>query len=124
MQKKKETTEEEVVGRRTTEEEVVAEAPDYTEIDIEEDVNALLGGEELSEEFKEKAKTIFEAAIKGKVAEIKETLEAEYAEKLVEEVEEIKRILLMSVLILTLSMLLTSGCLKINSQLKLALRPI
>ena len=39
--------------------------------DIEEDVNALLGGEELSEEFKEKAKTIFEAAIMSKVAEVK-----------------------------------------------------
>jgi len=34
------------------------------EFDIEEDVNALLEGEELSEEFQEKARTIFEAAIK------------------------------------------------------------
>ena len=33
------------------------------EYNVEEDVNALLGGEELSEEFKEKAKVIFEAAL-------------------------------------------------------------
>ena len=84
------TTEEVVSEEETTEEEVVAEAPDYTEIDIEEDVTALVEGEELSEEFKEKAKTILEAAIKGKVTQIKETLEAGYETKLVEEVEEIK----------------------------------
>jgi hypothetical protein len=60
------------------------------EYDIEEDVNALLAGEELSEEFQEKARTIFEAAIRSKVVEIKEALEEQYAEALAEEVEEIK----------------------------------
>ena len=60
---------------------------------IEDDVNALLGGEELSESFKEKAKTIFEAALKSKVAEIKEAIEAQYEQKLVEEVEVIKEAL-------------------------------
>ena len=79
-----ETSTEDVVAEEETAEEVVAE------YDVEEDVNALLGGEELSEEFKEKAKTIFEAAINAKVAEIKETLEAQYAEKLAEEVEAAK----------------------------------
>ena len=79
-----------VAEAETTEEEVVAEAPDYTEISIEEDVNALVAGEELSEEFKEKAKTILEAAVKGKVVQIKEVLDAEYESKLLEEVEEIK----------------------------------
>ena len=79
-----------VAEAETTEEEVVAEAPDYTEISIEEDVNALVAGEELSEEFKEKAKTILEAAVKGKVIQIKEVLDAEYESKLLEEVEEIK----------------------------------
>ena len=69
------TTEEEVVSEEeVTEEEVVAE------YDIEEDVNALLSGEELSEEFQEKARTIFEAAINSKVAQIKEELETEYAD--------------------------------------------
>ena len=60
--------------------EVVEEETETTEeYDVEEDVNALLGGEELSEDFKEKAKTIFEAAINAKVAGIKEELEAQYA---------------------------------------------
>ena len=58
--------------------------------DIEEDVNALLGGEELSEGFKEKAKVIFEAALKSKIGEIKEALEVQYSQALAEEVEEIK----------------------------------
>ena len=80
-----------VVEEETAEEEaVVAEAPEYEEISIEEDVDALIAGEELSEEFKEKAKTILETAIKGKVVQIKETLQAEYDSKLLEEVEEIK----------------------------------
>jgi hypothetical protein len=60
------------------------------EYDIEEDVNALLSGEELSEEFQEKARTIFETAIKSKVAEIKEELQAQYEESLVEELVAIK----------------------------------
>ena len=84
-----ETTEEEVVSEEETAEEV-AEAPEYTELDLEEDVNALLQGEELSEEFQEKAKTIFEAAIASKVSAITEEIKANYEEKLVEEVEEIK----------------------------------
>jgi hypothetical protein len=87
-----ETSEEEVVSEEetTTEEEVVAEAPTYTEIDVQEDVEALLGDQELSEEFKEKAKAIFEAAIGSKVASIKETLEASYEEEILEEVSQIK----------------------------------
>jgi hypothetical protein len=60
------------------------------EYDIESDVNALISGEDLSEEFKEKAKTIFEAALKSKVSEIKEALESQYIERLNEEIEEIK----------------------------------
>ena len=73
------------------EEEVVAEVEEtIAEYDVEEDVNALLGGEELSEEFKEKAKTIFEAAIKSKVAEIKESLQKEYDATLSEKIEEHK----------------------------------
>ena len=92
-----ETTEEEVVSEEeTTEEEVVSEEESTEEVevvaeyDMEEDVNALLQGEELSEEFQEKAKTIFETAINAKVAAIKEGLEAQYEEKLLEEVVEIQ----------------------------------
>jgi len=83
---------EEVVSEEpvATEEPVVAEAPDFTEITIDDDVKALVEGEELSEEFREKAKTILEAAIKGKVVQIKEVLDAEYETKLLEEVTEIK----------------------------------
>ena len=79
-----EVSTEEIVAEEETAKETVAE------YDIEEDVNALLGGEELSEEFKEKAKTIFEAAINSKVAEIKEQLAAQYQEKLAEEIEAAK----------------------------------
>ena len=81
------TIEEEEVS---TEEVVAEEESTVAEYDIEEDVNALLGGEELSEEFKEKAKTIFEAAINSKIAGIKEELEAQYQEKLAEEIEAAK----------------------------------
>ena len=73
------------------EEEVVAETEEVVaEYDMEEDVNALLGGEELSEEFKEKARTIFEAAISSKIKEIKESLERNYEATLEEKVEEHK----------------------------------
>jgi hypothetical protein len=60
------------------------------EFDIEEDVNALLHGEDLSEEFQEKARVIFESALRSKVNEIRESLEVQYEEKLVEEVQVIK----------------------------------
>ena len=84
------STEETIEEEEVTTDEVVAETEETVEYDVEEDVNALLGGEELSEEFKEKAKTIFEAAINAKVAEIKEGLEAQYQEKLSEEIEAAK----------------------------------
>ena len=60
------------------------------DFDIEDDVNALLDGEELSEEFQLKARTIFEAALRSKVSEIKESIEEQYSRALLEEVEEIK----------------------------------
>ena len=60
------------------------------DFDIEEDVNALLAGEELSEEFQEKARTIFETAIRSKVADIKEELQETYENALIEEIEVIK----------------------------------
>ena len=72
-------------SEETTEEAIVDES-----INIEDDVNALLGGEELSEEFKEKAKKIFEAALNSKIKEIQDTLEIQYEQKLNEEKEELK----------------------------------
>ena len=82
-----------VVEDELTTDEVVAEeetVEETVEIDVEDDVNALLGGEELSEEFRAKAKTIFEAAINSKVTAIREEIVREHEEKLSEEVEEIK----------------------------------
>ena len=43
--------------------------PSFESVDVSDDVKALLEGTELSEEFAEKAKTIFEAAVKAKLAE-------------------------------------------------------
>lgn len=60
------------------------------EFDIQEDVDALLSGEELSEEFQEKARTIFEAALRSKVSDIRESLEEQYEQRLLEEVELMK----------------------------------
>ena len=81
----------EVVAEEEVTEEEVTELPEITdEVDIDDDVNALLGGQELSEEFREKAKTIFEAALKSKVTELREAMEAHYEAKLVEEVEGMK----------------------------------
>jgi len=79
-------TQEVVAEEEATEEEVVEEES----IDIEADVNALFEGEELSEEFQNKARTIFEAAINSKLAEVREAVKTEYEEQLVEEVAEIK----------------------------------
>ena len=85
------STEEEVVAEEeTTEEETVAEEEEVIEYDIEEDVNALLAGEELSEEFQEKAKVIFETAINAKVSQIQVELEEKYSSVFAEEVETFK----------------------------------
>ena len=89
--KDEETTTDEVVAEsEESTEEVVAEAEETVEVSIDEDIEALISGEELSEEFQEKARTIFEAAIKAKATEISEQLTASYEEKLVEEVASIK----------------------------------
>jgi len=74
----------------TEEEEVVAEQEEVIEVNIEDDINALIAGEQLSEDFQEKARTIFEAAINSKVSVIKEDLETEYAKVLQEEIDSTK----------------------------------
>ena len=56
------------------------------DLDVSDHVSALVSGEnDLSEEFKTKAATIFESAIKSKVKEIAETMEADYNNKLEQE---------------------------------------
>ena len=77
-----------VAEEETSEEEVIEEEEE--KIDIEADVAALIEGEELSEEFQNKARTIFEGAIRSKVGEIKEELQEAYATALVEELDKIK----------------------------------
>ena len=56
-------------------------------IDVSADVDALIKDEDLSEEFKNKATTIFEAAVKAKITEHKDRLNAEFEKKINEEIE-------------------------------------
>ena len=48
---------------------------DETKLDVDTDIDAIFSGESLSEEFKNNAKVIFEAAIHAKVEEAKIALE-------------------------------------------------
>jgi hypothetical protein len=58
--------------------------------DMSDDIDALVGGEDLSEEFKSKAKTVFQAAVSAKVSEIKENLESQKRDEIVEASNELK----------------------------------
>ena len=78
---------EEVLDEETEE---LEESPvEYYPVDMSEHVNALLEGEDLSEEFHAKATTIFESAVKAKLEEEVALLEQAYAETLEERVAEI-----------------------------------
>ena len=92
MNEDEEIVDEVIEEEEVTTDEVVAEeeTTEEVEVDIEEDVNALFGGEDLSEEFKEKAKLVFETALNTKVSEVKEALEAKYQETLEERIAEEK----------------------------------
>jgi hypothetical protein len=76
--------EEEVDG-----EEVEEDEEDEIEIDVEEDVQALFGNEDLSEEFKERAKTVFETALRSKIQEAADMIAARYEKALEENVAAI-----------------------------------
>jgi hypothetical protein len=69
-----------------SEEETISE----TDLDFTEDVNALVAGEELSEEFRLKAATIFEAAVTSRVNKEAAALQEAYESALTEEVEKIQ----------------------------------
>jgi len=56
----------------------------------DDDIEALVEGETITDTFKEKAKTIFEAAVKAKINEQVSFIQAQYSTKLAEEVEAIK----------------------------------
>ena len=73
----------EVIAEDESEKEVI-------EVDLSADVQALTEGEDLSEEFKEKAKTIFEAAVVTRLNEELGRMHDEYAKVLEEEIEKVK----------------------------------
>jgi len=80
-----EETEEEIPSLQERLDQIVGEPVDYSE-----DISALMGQEDLSEETLSKAATIFEAAVKSKVISVMESLQEEYERTLVEEVTAIK----------------------------------
>ncbi len=71
--------------------EVIAEKEEQVKEDsVQEDIAAVLAGADLSEEFQEKAKTVFEAAVDARVAEKVDALKEQAAGKFVEEIDAIK----------------------------------
>jgi len=80
----------EVVAEEPTTEETTVAEEEVSTVNVEEDLAALFGGEELSEEFQTKAKTIFEAAVNSKVAVVKEEMSTEYEKTLTEHLEGVK----------------------------------
>ena len=66
------------------------EETDEDSLDIKSDIDALVGDADLSEEFKQKAATIFEAAITSKVKAEQERLQSEYDTKFEEEISKSK----------------------------------
>ena len=64
--------------------------PSYESVDVSDDVKALLEGTELSEEFAEKAKTIFEGAVKAKLAEEHDKIVEHFAKETLEKIEVAK----------------------------------
>ena len=64
--------------------------PAFEELDMSSDISALVEGTELSEEFAEKAKTIFEAAVKAKISEEYDKLVEHFANELEKQLESVK----------------------------------
>jgi hypothetical protein len=87
MKDKKEEEDEDEEGCGKDKE--VKEELQMIEDQIEEDVAALLSGEDLSEEFKFKARTVFEAALNARTEQIEEAIIRQYEDQLAEEVQEI-----------------------------------
>ena len=88
-----------MAGNKKTDEEIelegLAKAKEAIEkrlasINVAEDVDALVQGEELSEDFKKKAATIFEAAVKSKIRPEVERIEEEKSQEIVDEMETFK----------------------------------
>ena len=82
---------EEVIEEDAVAEEVSADVESsLVEIEIDDDLSAISEALDLSEENAEKAKTIFTAAVKSKVAELKEGLESQYSQNLKTSVDTVK----------------------------------
>ena len=89
-EKKKEVKAEDDEKEDEKEKEVKKESTEL-EIDLSDDVKALVSSDaDLSEEFKDKAATIFETAVRTRIKEQRKILEAKYEEKLSAEKETIK----------------------------------
>ena len=67
------------------------EEKEELDVDVSEDVSALIDGEELSEEFKTKAATIFEAAVKSKIAKIRKQVREESKKDMESKTESIQK---------------------------------
>ena len=89
-EKKKEVSEVADEKEKEAKKEMMSAKDKVKNMDMKEDVAALTEGEELSEEFKQKAATVFEAAVKAKLVEEIENLEGEYETKVNEKVSEVK----------------------------------
>ena len=87
---KKEEKEEKKVKKEEEDEEEAKDKKEEIEVNVDEDVAALIDGEELSEEFKTKAATIFEAAVKSKISKIRKQIREEAKEEQDERVESLQ----------------------------------
>lgn len=83
MEKEMDEADEKEVKKETAQDKV-------KDMDMKEDVAALTEGEDLSEEFKQKAATIFESAVKAKLVDEIEKLEADYDKKVEKKKDEVK----------------------------------
>lgn len=85
----KEQDDEEEEEEDDEEEKMMKEKKQKMKEEIDSEINSIFSGEELSEEFKNNAKAIFEAAVLAKVDEKAKALEEEYAQKLEEEIASV-----------------------------------
>ena len=90
VEEAKSSKEEEMDDEDSEEDEDEEVKKEEVEIDMTDDINALVADEDLSENFKAKAKTIFEAAVAAKVKEQMTEAEAKLEEETTQKIEEIK----------------------------------
>jgi len=91
MKKEQAETEEEIIAEKSHEMEDEDDKEEMKKKKMKEDVDALFADDStISEEFKSKVSTIFEARVADRVAQIQEETEAKYADMLSEAVDQIK----------------------------------